>query len=217
MDEDIGAGRDSQSWRWLRVSSLDSLIPRETTKSVFQWTSMNKREAAEYLGKSERTVNEYATAGKLKVVYRRARRGKIAVFDDEELKKLKEQLEAPELRLIVDRSPAILEQPNQIAAAMVEALNQQSNHIAAVLEAIAQQGKEALALQQEALALHKKTAGMPPLKDVLVLNLKEAHRLSGLPEDELAEAIHGKKLKAEKRGRRWRIKRADLDAFIAKL
>jgi excisionase family DNA binding protein len=44
----------------------------------------------------------------------------------------------------------------------------------------------------------------------------EAAQLSGLSRGHLREAIEEKKLKARIIGRGWRVKRADLDAYVAK-
>jgi excisionase family DNA binding protein len=45
----------------------------------------------------------------------------------------------------------------------------------------------------------------------------EASQLSGLSRRILRQAIEEKKLKARIIGRGWRVKRADLDAYVMKL
>src|SRR5437588_5229694 len=54
-----------------------------------------KQEAAEYLGVSTRAVENYAAKGRLNVTYTTGERGQIAQFDDEELRKLKDELTQP--------------------------------------------------------------------------------------------------------------------------
>ena len=56
-----------------------------------------------------------------------------------------------------------------------------------------------------------------PLADNLTLNLQEAALLSGLARGHLREAITAKKLKARIIGRGFRVKRSDLDSYVAKL
>jgi excisionase family DNA binding protein len=56
-----------------------------------------------------------------------------------------------------------------------------------------------------------------PVADKLMLSLVEAAQLSGLSRGHLREAIEAKKLKARIIGRGWKVKRADLEAYIAKL
>ncbi len=53
--------------------------------------------------------------------------------------------------------------------------------------------------------------------DKLTLSLMEAAQLSGLSRRILRQAIEEKKLKARIIGRGWRVKRADLDAYVVKL
>jgi excisionase family DNA binding protein len=51
----------------------------------------------------------------------------------------------------------------------------------------------------------------------LLLSLPEAAALSGLSRNHLRQAIKDRSLKSRKIGRGWRIKRADLDAYVRKL
>jgi excisionase family DNA binding protein len=56
--------------------------------------SKNKKEAAAYLGISTRQVENYASAGRLSVRKERGKTGDISVYDDEELRQLKIELDA---------------------------------------------------------------------------------------------------------------------------
>ncbi len=56
-----------------------------------------------------------------------------------------------------------------------------------------------------------------PVADKLTLSLVEASQLSGLSRGHLREAIEAKKLKERIIGRGWRVKRDDLDSYVAKL
>jgi excisionase family DNA binding protein len=75
---------------------------------------------------------------------------------------------------------------------------------------------ESLASAAEAL---RSAADTPPprLSEKLTLSLMEAAQLSGLSRRILRQAIEEKKLKARIIGRGWRVKRADLDAYVTKL
>jgi excisionase family DNA binding protein len=53
--------------------------------------------------------------------------------------------------------------------------------------------------------------------DKLTLSLIEASQLSGLSRGHLRQAIEEKKLRARIIGKGWRMIRADLDAYVAKL
>jgi len=63
-------------------------------------------------------------------------------------------------------------------------------------------------------------APAPTLSDIahkLMLTLPEAAALSNLSRNHLRQAIKTGRLKAQKIGRGWRIKRADLDAYVSAL
>jgi len=55
---------------------------------------MKKREAAEFLGISVRTLNRYVTDGKLNLGYKTGKTGPEAIFDENELEELKKELTA---------------------------------------------------------------------------------------------------------------------------
>ena len=59
--------------------------------SEFQ-TSMNKREASQYLGKTERAVERYTQAGDLSVKYKPGKTRPVADYDETELRELKHPL-----------------------------------------------------------------------------------------------------------------------------
>jgi excisionase family DNA binding protein len=56
-----------------------------------------------------------------------------------------------------------------------------------------------------------------PIADKLLLTLTEAQLLTGLSKQFLLSAIQQGTLKAKTIGRSWRVKRSDLEAFIADL
>ncbi|MGI8566521.1 MAG: hypothetical protein ACR2LZ_08590 [Pyrinomonadaceae bacterium] len=56
---------------------------------------MTKQEVADFLSVSTRAVESYAAKGRLSVTYTKGKRGQIAVFDDGEVKRLKDELAQP--------------------------------------------------------------------------------------------------------------------------
>jgi len=56
---------------------------------------MNKTEAANFLGVSERTLLRYVESKRIRAEYKKGKTGPVAVFAEEDLAKLKAELEAP--------------------------------------------------------------------------------------------------------------------------
>lgn len=160
-----------------------------------QGSDMNKKEAAEFLGKSARSLADYAAQGKLKVTYVQGKNGREAMFDQEDLKRFKEEMETPIARSV------------SVPAA--------SENLPAVIRP-EQQEKFLAALQSIA---HAPGLSLQELNVKPILQLVEVQRLTGIPRERLMAAIRESKLKAAQNvwGRGWRVKRADLDAFIAQL
>ncbi len=162
---------------------------------------MNKKEVAEYLSISTRLVEKYASEGRLgEVTYVRGKTGKQAEYDRETVQNLKTILESPDTALATKSPDARL-----FVAQLVEAIasREQTN-----IEAIR--------------GLLKESSEQPQNGDVrvgekLLLNLNDCRLLTGLSDNNLREAIKGKKLKAKIIGRGYKVKRADLDEFIKKL
>ncbi|NMG11186.1 DNA-binding protein [Brasilonema sp. UFV-L1] len=69
----------------------------------------------------------------------------------------------------------------------------------------------------ERLLSQSQNKPLVPIADKILLKLSEAQALTGLSKGILRTAIKEGKLKAEKIGSTWRIKRSDLDEFVAEL
>ena len=154
-------------------------------------TTMNKREAAEFLGKSTRRIAEYVSRGKLKATYINGKTGKEAAFDPEELKRLKEEMETPSVRASVqteeiDKTPAVILEKDLLPRLLA--------------------------------ALQEPRSTECPVHVKPILRITEASALTGLSRMFLLTALKEGRLKGKNNtlGRGWRIKRADLDQFIAK-
>jgi excisionase family DNA binding protein len=154
---------------------------------------MTKEQAARFLGVTVRSLQRHTQAGRLSVKYERNRRGTMsAIYDRAELKAFKQQLQQPV------NKPALAGADSTALAWIPQA------------EDFPQRLLEALE------AFRSKPSSPPPvsLSEKLTLSLSEASQLSGLSRQMLAGYIKAKKLKAQILGRGWRIKRADLEAFI---
>jgi excisionase family DNA binding protein len=165
---------------------------------------MNKKQAADYLGTSERAVERYAAKGKLTVRYQKGQRGDEAVFDEKELKKLHMELDQ-KLRRIRPAVAPMSDTPDEQALALSDvSLNQQANQFLAIIAA---------AMQSQ----QKGTQAQVATENKLILTLAEAQALTNLSRDHLREAIDNGKLKAKIIGRGWKVKRIDLENYVNKL
>ena len=122
------------------------------------------------------------------------------LFSEGELQQLMEKIEG--LTPVADPADSCGEQALVPAAPAPSVLER----LATALEAL-RPGAQALAPKVSiADAAHK-----------LMLSLSEAAALTGLSRNHLRQVIKGGDLKSRKIGRGWRIKRADLEAYVKKL
>ncbi len=154
--------------------------------------------AAAYLGVSTRTLQRYTTQAKIAVTYRHGKTGAEADYDEDELKRFKQQQES------------IVYQPAQVVAPAGAAQSQ----------ALAPIERENVALAGAAAAIFERLQPARPripIESKPLLKLDEASLLTGLSRQILREAIEAKKLKAKIIGKAWRIRREDIDLFLKKL
>jgi excisionase family DNA binding protein len=179
---------------------------------------MNKKEAAEFLGCSERAIERYVKAGKISCTYEKGKTRTIAIFDKEELERFKNKDEAirpafeiyePELRqtATVDiqnsaiskiNDVGIVEVSEDVATASLHYVNASIPKMAAMIE---------LLLSEKQLKPSEK----------LVLNIEECYQLTGFSRKMIREAIATNQLKAKKIGKSWKIRKSDLTNFINQL
>lgn len=193
---------------------------------------MNKQEAAQFLGVSTRAIERYVAKGKLSATYIRGETGQRAIFSDEEVGQLKEELERPAYPVrptVAPKSNDSTDRPDRgdktdrpdrldtkkagLPVAVSQAVEAMQRNFALLDHIVAIEERQIAALE----AIKPSRDPQVPIADKLTLNLAGAAALAGLSRSYLVEAIHEGKLKAAKRGRGWNIKRADLDAFIKKL
>ncbi len=160
---------------------------------------MNKEEAAETLGISVRSLQRKVSEGKLGVAHQRGDSGKQeAVFDADEVARFKSVRDS---KTVV---PAL-------AAASSSALIPMSMGDSGMARSVAL----VAASVHEALKAERRE--VIPIADKLLFTLAEAQGMTGLSRETLRDAIDSKKLKAKIIGRGWRVKRADLEAYVKRL
>lgn len=143
----------------------------------------NKKEAAAYIGVSPRQLENYARQGRLSVRKEKGKTGDIAIFDDEELRQLKAEIDSKRgvIRGAVMRDDVASESPVVVRASASE------------LSRLTPQGF----IEQLAAAIwvrqdeQQKQKHEPTVTDIAVkpiLKLSEAARLTGFGRGTLLEA-----------------------------
>jgi excisionase family DNA binding protein len=170
---------------------------------------MNKREASQYLGKTERAVERYTQAGELSVKYKPGKTRPVADYDETELRELKHRLANPsEVRpAVVSETPTKADQPRPTSTQALQ-------------RAGGEQGISMLAsvLADALRATHDgKGGGQASIADLankMTLSFGEAARLSGVPEDHLRAAHKAGELRGAKIGRGVRVTPDDVRKYV---
>jgi excisionase family DNA binding protein len=154
---------------------------------------INKKAACALLGVSDRTLARYAEQGRLQTSYRTNEHGREALFDEDELARLKESID---LQRQIISTPAPKES---------QALALVSRDVSAV---------EAFAEAIKTMALAR--SDVRELAAKLALTRKEAAALAGVSESFIRRAIKERRLAVFRDGNIPRIKTADLLDFMKK-
>jgi excisionase family DNA binding protein len=183
---------------------------------------MNKKEAAEFLELSEKTVERYKSSGKLSARMKRivgadGKSRKVLDFNQSDLDRLKRELSGnvvfPEL---TDGHAQTETQTDTDRQTQLDSANFANNELLTVGQTQTVNLFEVIFKSLETISERNLRASDRFQK--LMLTVDEAAAVSGLPKVFLDRAI--KKdgaLKATKIGGRYRIKRQDLDEFINNL
>ena len=173
---------------------------------------MNKREASQYLGKTERAVERYTQAGELSVKYKPGKTRPVADYDETELRELKHRLANPsEVRpAVVSETPTKADQtrPTSTQALQRAGSEQGMSMLASVLA-------DALRAAHAPGDGKHDTLSIADLSLKLMLTEKEAAAYSGLSLADIERARDP--LKAIKTGAGWRVKREELERYVKKL
>ena len=158
---------------------------------------LSKKEAAEYLGISSRTLERHVKDGKIGVRYQPGATNDVAMFDEQDLENFKNDRQAPKIKpTVVQSTSELVDQPltNQIA--------QTSGGFLAPLITPFRDFSERL-FSSPAL-----------LQGKMLVTLNEAQIITGLSRDTLMTAIKSGELEARIIGKAYRIKRKQLDRYI---
>ncbi len=190
---------------WELIKALPSLASLLESWRCYFTISMNKREAAEFLGIGVRSLERYMSQNRIAYTRVRGKTGEVVIFEDSELQRFKDELYQPthdgavEVRQVSPQNSSQMVTNSQIMADVGESLLNISEGIDALLEAV------------------KELAVKIPVENKPLLTLAEARQLSGLSRQYLLQAIKEKRLKGQMVGRAWRVKRRDLECFVASL
>lgn len=170
---------------------------------------LTKKEAAEYLGVSPRTLERYVKEGKVSVRYETSSNGEMALFDQEELAELAEDRQTPRIRPAVGDSELATTTSDNLSSEM-------SGGVGGLLAPLQQMiEKLILALSERDTVAAKVTPAM--LQGKLLFTLSEARVMTGLSRQILMEAIRDGRLPSQIVGKAYRIKAKDLERFVDEL
>lgn len=170
---------------------------------------MNKQEAAEFLGVSVRALERYVQQGRISVKYEKGKTRPTANFDPIELEAFKEELNQPTIKPAVEYRQISTEPQQQTGKTVLYSGDLAESGDIRVIDK--------LSSIIESLLLRSETQLTVPIADKLLLTVTEAQLLTGLSKEFLRDAINDGTLKAKLIGRSWRIKRSDLEEFVAGL
>ncbi len=176
----------------------------------------NKQDAAAYIGVSVRTLLRLVDQGKLAHLPKR-RPAEETLFDDGELDRYKREVEAGVAGIV---SGFVMPDVPGTRDTPTESKEIARRNGSVSLSPVTLGTGDALdtpEMRGRMLQAFEAMASPVRLADKLTLSLSEAALLSGLSRGHLRDAIAAKKLKARIIGRGWRVKRADLDAYVTKL
>ena len=184
---------------------------------------LDKKQAAEYLQVTTRSLERYTNEGRISVRYEQSPNGEIAMFDPEELKKFKTDKQTSRIKPTVepdrpqhDRPSNPQSQITRSSQPQTELYNppQETNFGLATL--IAPLGVLFNNLTK-AIDNHSSRVTTTELRSKLLLTLNEAQLVTGLSRDSLMEAIDNGELPSKIIGKARRIKTQDLERYIANL
>lgn len=186
---------------------------------------LDKKQAAEYLGVTTRTLERHAKEGKLSVRYEQSQFGEIAMFDPEELEnfregkqttRIKPTIEPDQLKPI-DRPSNPQSQIARSPQTQTELFNPQQPETTFSITALIAPLGALFGNLTRAIDNHGSRVSTTELRSKLLLTLDEAQAITGLSRDLLQEAIKNGELPSKMMGRAYRIKTQDLERYIADL
>jgi excisionase family DNA binding protein len=153
---------------------------------------LTKVEAAELLGVTPKSIQNYVTRGELSCKRERTKSGEAMFLSRVELDEFRARRDAGVYQPLVDS-----QLPMKIAPQSLQLVE-----------------KDIQERLMSAVEIFIKRSATP---NKLMLTIEESHEVSGLPKSHLREAIKGGSLKATKISRRWLVKRQELERFVGEL
>jgi excisionase family DNA binding protein len=183
---------------------------------------MNKKEAAEFLEVSEKTVERYKSSGKLSARLKRiigadGKSRKVLDFNQSDLERLQREISGnvvfPE---VTNRQPQTKTQTDTDGQTQLDTANFAESEIS--IYGQTQTANLFGIIFKSIETISERHLQISNRFQKLVLTVDEAAAVSGLPKAYIDRAIKKEKtLKATKIGGRYRIKRQDLDEFVNNL
>jgi excisionase family DNA binding protein len=187
---------------------------------------LDKKQAAEYLGVTTRTLERHVKDGKFSVRYEPSQNGEIALFDPEELGNFREG------KATVRVKPAVESEQSSLMPKPPQNSQGQITHTPERSELLQTQQPESIPLGigtliaplgawlgslTRAIDNHGSRITTTELRSKLLLTLDEAQTITGLSREILQEAIKNGELPSKIMGKAYRIKTQDLERYIANL
>ena len=184
---------------------------------------LDKKQAAEYLGVTTRTLERHAKEGKLSVRYEQSQFGEIAMFDPEELENFREAKQISRIKPTIEP-----DQPKQIdrltnpqsqivRSPQTELFKPQQPETTFSITALIAPLGALFGNLTRAIDNHGSRVSTTELRSKLLLTLNEAQVITGLSRDILQDAINKGELPSKMMGKAHRIKTQDLERYIADL
>jgi hypothetical protein len=172
------------------------------SRFVIKELSMNKKDAAAYLGVATRTLESYVSKGSLTVQYVRGKTGDVADFNEGELRRLRAEADAKRAP-----RPAVVREASESSDAEPRSLARLSDVLPRALVQALFSGVNT-GQKRESV----------PLGEKMLLSLPQAAEVSGVPVAYLRAAVKAKRLKTVAVGGGYgKVKRVDLETYVENL
>jgi len=179
---------------------------------------MNKKEAAEFLDVSEKTVERYKSSGKLsarltRIVGTDGKSRQVLDFRDTELQRLKQELSGEIIfPVVTDRHGQTKTQTDTDRQTQIDKVNAENRE--SLMLGQTQTVSIISTIFERLETVFDKQMQSSDRAQKLMLSIDEASAVSGLPKSYIRRSIKDRILKAKIIGRSWKIKRTDLDNFV---
>ncbi len=186
---------------------------------------LDKKQAAEYLGVTTRTLERHTKEGKLSVRYEQSQFGEIAMFDPEELENFKEDKQITRIKPTIEtdrpeptnRSPNSQNQIARTPQNQTELFNPQHSETSFGIATLIAPLGALFSNLTNAINNHNSRVTVTEIRSKLLLTLDEAQIVTGLSREILLDAIKNGELPSKIMGKAYRIKTQDLERYIQEL